>query len=234
MKKRRRKREKVGLPKKLQASQQLLTHRRVHTHTPDLRFTLNTQRKRQVFLFTSRWTSLSVSLPLSHLTMTSAVLSLLSLARPLSLSHSDYCFLVFSSREWAEQQSDVLPSHVLFVCSHSSSANGVHSPARPFSPLLLFCLSLFHSHNQLITQSSCWPLASFPLLNSSFLQCHLSIPVISFSPAALLSVPLHLCYIFLSRRSIFISTLVPFAILIKTLLSITPIFHPCDIPFYFN
>lgn len=25
-----------------------------HTHTPDLRFTLNTQRKRQVFLFTSR------------------------------------------------------------------------------------------------------------------------------------------------------------------------------------
>lgn len=49
----------MGLPKKLHASQQL------RTHTPDLRFTLNTQRKRQVSLHLSLNFSLRLAPPLS-------------------------------------------------------------------------------------------------------------------------------------------------------------------------
>lgn len=108
------------------------SHRDMHTHTPDLRFTLNTEK------------TAGLSSPLAELLSPSRSPSLTS-PWPLPcyrscLSHSDYCFLVFSSREWAEQQSDKLPSRL--VCSHSSSANRVHS----LTPSFLFFASFHQCH----------------------------------------------------------------------------------------
>lgn len=147
MKKGRRKREKVGLPKKLHASQQLLTHIQTcaHTHTPDLRFTLNTQRKRQVFLFTSRWTSLSVSLPLSHLTVTSAVLSLLCLARPPSLSRIQIIASSYSPPGNEHNNKVTSYPHMSYLFALIPPPLIGFTPSRRLfsSPLLLFFFCLF-------------------------------------------------------------------------------------------
>lgn len=105
-----------------------------HTHTWPLIHPKHTHRKRQVSRFTSSWTSLSVSLSLSHLAVTSPTLSLLS-----PHTHTDYCFLLFF---WGggQNNSDVLPSHFLFVFSHFFSANGlllllvIPHPQTPFPP----------------------------------------------------------------------------------------------------
>lgn len=118
--------------------------------------------------------------------------------------------------------------HVLFAL--------IPPPLTGFTPSHCpFSFPLVHSLSQpLITQSSHlprWPLTSFPLLNSStFLQCHSSIPIFSFCPfSAPICPSSSVRYIFPSRLSIFISTLLTSAILIKTLLSITPI---SDIPLF--
>lgn len=130
------------------------------------------------------------------------------LCRAVSRSHSDYCFLIFSSREWAEQQSDVSPSHVLFVCSHSSSANRARSLL-----YLFFTRSLSQLSNHPKFSSPLLASAKFFNFPSSSLQ--FSISPICPSPSV----------IFPSRLSIFISTLTS-AILIKTLLAIAPICVP--------
>lgn len=102
MEKRRRKKKKCvwgwgwgerGLSKKQKNKQNPATREPAgpsHTHTWPLIHPKHTHRKRQVSRFTSSWTSLSVSLSLSHLAVTSPTLSLLS-----PHTHTDYCFLLF-------------------------------------------------------------------------------------------------------------------------------------------
>lgn len=142
----------------------------------------------------------------------------------LPLSHSDYCFLVFSSRERAQQQSDVLPSHVLFVCSRSSSANRVQS----FAPSLL--LPSFYFLASFFSQPVHHPKFSSPLLASCIFpsaKLFYFPPVSSIhSPLPILSIQRSDRYLFICvlHLSIFTSTLITSAV-ISSLLSIPPIFH---------
>lgn len=165
-----------------------------HTHTWPLIHPKHTHRKRQVSRFTSSWTSLSVSLSLSHLAVTSPTLSLLS-----PHTHTDYCFLLFF---WGggQNNSDVLPSHFLFVFSHFFSANGlllllvIPHPQTPFPPSFStpppFSLSL-----SLFLQTPCPP-SFLSLVIPPFSCPHqlLSLPSLSsssFNPTSILHPPFY-------------------------------------------
>lgn len=114
--------------------------KRTQTHTPDPRFTLNTH--------TVKTAGLSLHLQLNFSLRLTPPLSphhdLLCAIAPVS-SHTHRLLLpliLLGGR--AEKQSDVLPSHFLFVFSHFSSVNGVlYLPSLPRPPPL-FVSTLHH------------------------------------------------------------------------------------------